>query len=201
MKKSITVSIAAIALLIGGAFSYQQLNVPQKDYRVAISQADFIQFENIEEVEKYSGYIVQAEFTGKRSLKEWNLGEGEVKTASKSEVKIQKVYKGSLEEGDKISVYEPAYFDGDVFDTIEGYNLMNEEGTYVLFLRDTGDKEGYAIIGMYQGKYDISAGMQNTKAKQAQPDDTYRSLEEREYFGENVEQFKKLKKEVLEKYN
>ncbi|OUQ85139.1 hypothetical protein B5G50_28385 [Brevibacillus brevis] len=201
MKKLIAVSVATIALLVGGAFSYKELSTTEKDYRVAMNQADFILFENIEEVEKYSGYIVQAEFTGKRSLKEWNLGEGDVKTASESEVKIQKVHKGSLKEGDTISVYEPAYFEGDVFDTVEGYNLMNEEGTYVLFLRDTGDKEGYAIIGMYQGKYDISAGMQNTKAKKAQPTDTYRSLEESEYFGENVEQFNKLKKEVLEKYN
>ncbi|EJL25686.1 hypothetical protein [Brevibacillus sp. BC25] len=202
MKKMIISSVAIMALLIGGVISYSESNTTQnqKDYRVAMSQANFKVFKDLNELEEFSGYIVQANFTGDRSLKEWNLGEGEIKTASKSKVTIQKVYKGSLEEGNEISVYEPAYFENDVFDTIEGYNLMSEDGTYMLFLRDTDDKEGYAIIGMYQGKYDIGADKQKIKAKQAMPDDTYRTLEDREYFGDNIDQFNNLKEEVLRKY-
>lgn len=123
--------------------------------------------------------------------------EDDVKMASKSEVQIKRVYGGDLAEGQMIDIYEPAFFQDDVFDTMEGYNLMNEEGEYVLFLRGTSDGDAFAIIGMYQGKYDIST---SKLARQAQNGEKYQDVADLEYFGDNVKHFNERKQEVLKKY-
>jgi len=196
MKKIIIASVFVFSFIVGSAYAYQEQQTGGKDYQLAISEADYMIFDDLTEIEKYSQYIILGKFTGNRSLKKWKT-EDDVKIASKSEVQIKKVYGGDLAEGQMIDIYEPAFFQDDIFDSMEGYNLMNEEGEYVLFLRGTSDGDAFAIIGMYQGKYDIST---SKLARKAQNGEKYQDVADLEYFGDNAKQFNERKQEVLKKY-
>ncbi|ARU62157.1 hypothetical protein CBW65_14965 [Tumebacillus avium] len=190
MKKAAIATVTALVMALGG---YTTVSGFDKDVQLAIHEADYVAFDTVADIEQHSDLIVQVEFTGDRTLKQWD-----VEKASESKVQINKVYKGSLNKGDVISVYEAGYqADDNTVVSVEGYNLMSEKGKYVLFLRPFTDGN-YIIVGMYQGKYDL-----NTKAlaKEAEQNATYTDLKHQEYFGDRTAAFNKLKKEVLAKYN
>ncbi len=110
------------------------------------------------------------------------------------------VLKGTLpkSQSKKITVYEPAYFEEGNYISVEGYNLMNDGNKYLLYLKPMIDDDSYVIVGMYQGKYaldspDLVKNTPNIKS--------YHDIKNVEYFGDNVEGFNKLKKQVKEKYH
>ncbi|CAM3333088.1 hypothetical protein EDM52_08775 [Brevibacillus invocatus] len=156
-----------------------------------------IPYDDLRELEKDSPIIVQASFTGERETVYPNITEGKL-FRSDSLVEIHNVFKGDLENQDKIIVYEPAIIDEDNnYVTIDGYKLMDENGTYTLLLKPVKNKEGYAISGMYQGKYNNNI-QKNGKNVTRSLD--YEALSEVDYFGENIDHFKRLKEKVVEKY-
>lgn len=154
------------------------------EQKVVTRHAKHKQYKDLDELEKKSDYVVKAKFTGERTIHNWTDSDsGEVvETASKTEVEIKKDFKGDLEKGEKVFVYEPGYFDDDIYVNVEGYELMEENEEYTLFLRKIDNDDTLMLVGMYQGKYKL---------------DKDKNID---YKGENRENFEKLKKEVKEKY-
>lgn len=156
-----------------------------------------IPYDNLEELEKASPVIVQASFTGEREPVFPNITEGKL-FRSNSQVEILKVFKGDLQEQEIITVFEPAYIDEDKnYVTIDGYKLMDEDGSYTLFLKPVKNMDGYAITGLYQGKYNNKI---SNNGKVVMRSFDYDDLKEVDYFGENLEHFRKLKEKVMDKY-
>lgn len=198
MKKAIT-SLAVFTLIAtGGYFTFEHLNTTKANNatRVISLSATHPIFNDLESIEDIADSIIEVEFTGERDTISW--GEGEYQN-SLSEVKINKVYRGELKEGDLIGVYEPAYFEDDTLHTVEGYNLMSENIRYIIFAKEFKDSN-YSIIGMYQGKYDLDNREKVTTQK---TNSNYLLELESEYLGdeENIKRFNKLKEQVVEKYN
>ncbi|GED34978.1 hypothetical protein [Brevibacillus centrosporus] len=168
-----------------------------KEEKIISYPGEIIKYDDLNDLEKDAPIIVQATFTGDRETVYPNITEGRL-FRSDSLVEIKKVFKGDLNKKDQIVVYEPAYLDeNDVFVTIDGYNLMDEKETYTLFLKPVKNKKGYAIAGMYQGKY-YNKVQGNGKSVKRSFD--YKDLNEVDYFGGNVEHFKRLKEQVVKKY-
>lgn len=109
---------------------------------------------------------------------------------------MKKVHKGEVSKGEEIGVYEPAYISENGFHSIEGYNLMNKKGKYLLYLRTKKDGN-YSVLGLYQGKYDLNETSTLNELKKFR---SYEDVQDREYLGDEVEHFNKLKKENLKKY-
>lgn len=164
--------------------------------KIMSTDADFIIYEELAEVEKSADLIVLAKFTGQRKLNEYKTEEGHTFLKNSiSTVKILKSFKGDIDVDSTIQTFEPGFFQKkDEYVTIEGYNLMNEDGEYILFLSKNIEGPVHTIVGMYQGKYDVSKTNQ-VKAKVNQTDIGS------EYLGRDVEQFNKLKQEVMTKYH
>ncbi|QPR69258.1 hypothetical protein I6G82_06495 [Lysinibacillus macroides] len=163
--------------------------------KIASMHADFIIYDSLSEIEKNADSIVLAEFTGQRQLNEYKTAEGYTfHQNSISTVNILKAFKGEIDVGSTIQTFEPGFFQKeDEYVNLEGYNLMNEAGKYILFLKKNEAGPVFTIVGMYQGKYDVTAP--NQVDAQVNKTDI-----ESEYLGENVDQFNKLKQEVLAKY-
>ncbi|MDX8363425.1 hypothetical protein [Cytobacillus sp. IB215316] len=164
---------------------------------VVKSMADFDLYDDITEVEEYADLIIKGKYTGERDQKDFFKGGHLVQTTIESEIEIKKVYKGDKNKKDIITVFEPAYFKNDQFVSIEGYNLVNEKGNYVLLLRESSTSHGYVIVGMFQGKYDLS---KQEEAKKQNKVEKYEDIKDLEYFGDEYGRFNKLKKDVKEKY-
>jgi len=169
--------------------------VVARDIKIASTHADFIIYDSLSEVEKHADLIILAKFIGERELNEYKTEEGHTFLRNSiSTIKILKSFKGEVDVDSTIQTFEPGYYqEKDSYVTIEGYNLMNEEGEYILFLKKNEAGPVHTIVGMYQGKYDLNMPDQVT-AKVNETDI------KSEYLGENVEQFNKLKQEVIEKY-
>lgn len=164
--------------------------------KIISNHADFIIYEELAEVEKSADLIVLAKFTGQRELNEYKTVEGHTFLKNSiSTVKILKSFKGNIDVDSTIQTFEPGYFQKeDEYVTVEGYNLMNEDGEYILFLKKNIEGPVHTIVGLYQGKYDVSKSNQvNARVNQTDIGS--------EYLGENVEQFNKLKQEVMTKYH
>lgn len=203
MLSSIVVSVSAVFIV--GCQEKQNTNVQAKkdisEYKVLSNNwADYRVYADTNELEHSSPIIVRGEFTGKRSIKEWKDSETNevVQKASESEMKINKIYKGNITSGATIKIYEPARFENSQFYSIEGYNVVQKNKEYVLFLRPSTEKDTYIIVGMYQGKYDMS---NQKEAKEKRTIQKYKEIEQDEYFGDETERFNKLKNEVIQKYN
>lgn len=199
LNKSLIVS-GTFALALGALlWTNSELAVDaKKDEKVISYHGEVKLYDDLRELEKNAPIIVQATFTGKRETIPSNLTEGIV-FRSDSTLKISKVFEGNLEENDRIIVYEPAIIDdeGNYF-SINGYNLMNENDVYTLFLTPVDDFEGYAIAGLYQGKFNNSI---DRNVKSLKRSITANDLNEVDYFGEDVDHYNRLKEQVLDKYN
>ncbi|WP_139490375.1 hypothetical protein [Brevibacillus dissolubilis] len=194
MKKYLAVAFAATVLSFAGVSAVQTYTA-SADLTVSSVEADYVVFNSLEEMEKYAPIVVEAKFNGKRGLKEWKVGES-VQKASETFVEIKKVHKGDVKKGQTLNVYEPAFTGDGLYQAIEGYNLMDEKGKYVLFLRPDMNGEGYVLVGMYQGKHDLNI----TEAATQVNAHSFSELEGKEYFGDMAGQFNKLKGEVVAKY-
>ena len=75
-----------------------------------------------------------------------------------SNFKIEKVFKGNFKPGDVVDVFESAGIDeetGKIYH-IEGYELMEKDEKYLLFLRHSETDPWYMISGLKFGKISLS---------------------------------------------
>lgn len=156
-------------------------------------------YEKLAELEKEATIIVQGVFTGERKSNPLDLSKGKL-FSSDSMVEVKRVIKGDLEGKENIIVYEPGYIrdEDSTFVTIDGYTLLNERGKYTLFLKPVDGLDGYAIVGLFQGKYNHDIQKSGNKVM---PSFDLDQLAKVDYFGEHVQQFNQLKEEVLNKYS
>lgn len=200
MLSSIVAPVLTI-FIVGCEEKNIQVTKDMSEYKVQSNDwADYRVYADTNELERSSPIIVRGEFTGKRSIKEWKDSETNevVQKASESEMKINKIYKGNIIGGATIKIYEPGRFENSQFYSMEGYNLVQKNKEYVLFLRPSMEEGTYIIVGMYQGKYDMS---NKKEAKEKRTIQKYKEIEQDEYFGGETKRFNKLKNEVIQKYN
>ena len=152
MKKSIII----IFLFILGT---SNILIKSKNTKVTynkneIISASYVIPEDLEELDENAPIILKGSFTGNRKIDEdTNI----VGPSTISEFKVDKVYKGSI-ENDIISVLEPFEIKDNNFTNIEGYIPMEENKEYILFLRENDISEGkqYTIKFISFGKYNTS---------------------------------------------
>lgn len=112
-------------------------------YQLQIMEANdesvFLKVKNLKQIKKQSG-----EFLRVKVLKERKL----YRDVTETKVKIEKVYKSSdhRKENETIWIDEPAAFMksyGEVYDSVEGYQLMNNGEEYDVFLNSEKTVRGY----------------------------------------------------------
>ncbi|GEB35931.1 hypothetical protein [Brevibacillus parabrevis] len=197
MKKWImTGSVALAAGLVLWTSNYLTVDA-RKSEKIISYHGQVMPFSNLSELEEDAPIIVHATFTGERETIPSNLVEGKV-FRSDSVVEIKKVFEGDLQKNDNIIVYEPAIVDENgAYFTINGYSLMVENETYTLFLKPVKNKKGYAIAGLYQGKYNNRI---HENGKNIRKNFEYNDLSEVDYFGDQIEHYNQLKEQVVKKY-
>jgi len=164
-----------------------------------IISASYVIPENLKELDENSPIILKGSFTGNRKIdKDTNI----VGPSTISEFKVDKVYKGSI-ENNIISVLEPFEIIDNNFTNIEGYIPMKENNEYILFLRENDTSEGkqYTIKSISFGKYNASKedNIVNQKTKIKYLDE----VKDSEFISESQEicdKYINIKDEVLEKY-
>ncbi|PWK16508.1 hypothetical protein [Tumebacillus permanentifrigoris] len=170
--------------------------------KVASSEANYPLYKDLEEVEKASSVVVVARYQGERENYEVKPAGLPGVTLSKTQVHVERVIKGDLEKGKKLTVYEEGAIVKGTYVNTEGYKWMDKKGEYLLFLRKISDEQAFAIVGIYQGKFDLS----NHSKKQAGETITQLTAalsdQEVEFLGDaqDFERFTKLKDQAVKKY-
>ncbi|TCP59377.1 hypothetical protein EV586_101593 [Tumebacillus sp. BK434] len=77
---------------------------------------------------------------------------------------------------------------------------MDENGVYCLFLRKVVKSDFYAIVGIYQGKFDLNLKEFKKHPKTNQGMKAALLDPRVEFMGSDLEHFQKLKDEVVAKY-
>ncbi len=156
MLKKIIISLSTALLLIIGFFAYKHIH-PQ----IIRPEADFYEYP-LDEIEKLSTLIIEVEYNKHESsvVKLDKKDKFPLETKTFSEVKVKKVYKGDVNEGDLVSIIEYYAKWNDLFGSYENrpnefYEPLSKGKTYVLFLYHgpTQPDNVYEIIGNFQGKY------------------------------------------------
>ena len=197
MKKSIII----IFLFILGT---SNILIKSKNTKVTynkneIISASYVIPENLEELDENAPIILKGSFTGNRKIDEdTNI----VGPSTISEFKVDKVYKGSI-ENDIISVLEPFEIKDNNFTNIEGYIPMEENKEYILFLRENDISEGkqYTIKFISFGKYNTSK--EDNIVNQKSNIKNLEEVKDSEFISESQEicdTYINIKGEVLDKY-
>jgi len=124
-----------------------------QEYSVQLSDAKEYDYfaasvENYEDLEKISDVIVKISVTNERKLFPH--------TTTKTKVIVEEVWKGEVQTGQPIFIYEPAHFSYIVsksFESIGGYQLMEEGKEYYLFLQNLNAPEGYSLSKKEKNSY------------------------------------------------
>ena len=109
-----------------------------------------------------------------------------------SNFKIEKVFKGNFKAGDIIVVFESAGIDektGKIYH-IEGYELMEKDEEYLLFLRCSETDSWYMISGLKFGKISLSGKKSEFRIE----------LEKADHYPEEFELEGKIREEAIKKY-
>ena len=109
-----------------------------------------------------------------------------------SNFKIEKVFKGNFKAGDIIVVFESAGIDektGKIYH-IEGYELMEKDEKYLLFLRHSETDPWYMISGLKFGKISLSGKKSEFRIE----------LEKADHYPEEFEIEGKIREEAIKKY-
>ncbi len=155
--------------------------------------------EDYKELEKMSDLIVKVSATNERKLFPH--------TVTKTKVIIEEVYKGEAKKGQSVFIYEPAFFSyymSKSFESIGGYQLMENGKEYFLFLRKLDVSEGYKMSdkekntylpsAVSYSKFPVQEGEVKTVNKQRLDNGGYR-------YGEILDlEIITSKKEILSKY-
>ncbi|WP_052675743.1 hypothetical protein [Paenibacillus sp. IHBB 10380] len=127
--------------------------------------------------------------------------EGEVLNyGTQSAIKLNKVFKSdnqNIEDGSEITVQENGAIDkteeGTIIYGLEGYQLMNENEEYLLFLdKSLTDPNIYFVKGVYYGKVPL----EDTNKQQI----LYPNNTTSQYQGESTEKLEKIFTDALNKY-
>lgn len=145
--------IVSIAILICGITYLSSEGKDKITYQSM--DATYKQPNNIKELEESSEYIIKAVYTGESEI---DTDETVIAPSTISKVKVDKVYKGNLDESE-ISVLEPYTLEDNEFNNLSGYMPMTKDCEYVLFLRKNELPQGdqYTIISINYGKYNLSS--------------------------------------------
>ncbi|MFC3769463.1 hypothetical protein [Paenibacillus sp. GCM10012303] len=189
MKKAILFFTAITSVLGAGWAGYSNGSIPQTN--VIESHADYYIYKDAAELAKDSELIVEAKFNGTRKTINFKHNNTIIDSATKSSIEVVRLFKGDVGPGSVINVYEPGYYhDQKTYVPKEGYNLMNKEGRYILFLKKNNVDGTYVVVGGFQGKYDKNiAGAGDI-----------RSVQRADYLGEDTH-FLKLKEQVSQQFN
>ena len=109
-----------------------------------------------------------------------------------SNFKIEKVFKGNFKAGDIIVVFESAGIDkktGKIYH-IAGYELMEKDEEYLLFLRHSETDPWYMISGLKFGKISLSGKKSEFRIE----------LEKADHYPEAFELEGKIREEAIKKY-
>lgn len=123
---------------------------------------------------------------------------------TQSAIKINQIFKSDnpdIVEGSEVTVQENGAFetteDGTLIYGIEGYQLMNEDEEYLLFLdKSLTDPNVYFIKGVYYGKIPLSESKVNKILELSEGEFS----QDLEIFAEYPESLNGIFKEALEKY-
>ena len=109
-----------------------------------------------------------------------------------SNFKIEKVFKGNFKPGDVVDVFESAGIDeetGKIYH-IEGYELMEKDEKYLLFLRHSETDPWYMISGLKFGKISLSGKKGDLRLE----------MEKANEYLEEFENEDRIREEAIKKY-
>ena len=150
--------------------AYRNLNDVEKETEVIVLGKKIKQ--NPSTIQKNNGYV------------------NEVYTISN--FKIEKVFKGNFKAGDIIVVFESAGIDektGKIYH-IEGYELMEKDEKYLLFLRHSETDPWYMISGLKFGKISLSGKKGDLRLE----------MEKANEYLEEFENEDRIREEAIKKY-
>ncbi|MHA6529409.1 hypothetical protein [Paenibacillus sp. BAC0078] len=199
-------SISAVALLVVSfmALSNDKTKKVEDSVQYINSSAKVISYVDFNELDTSAELIIKGT---KDHVVETILNknpEGEVLSyGTQSAIKVNKVFKSdnkNIEDGSEIIVQENGAMnktqDGTIVYGIEGYQLMNENEEYLLFLgKSLTDSNIYFVKGVYYGKVPLK----DTNKQQIINADNINS-QELQYQGETTEKLEQIFKEALNKY-
>ena len=157
-----------------------------------IAEAKLDYYGNLNDVEKETEVIVLGKKI-KQNLSTIQKNNGYVNGVyTISNFKIEKVFKGNFKSGDVIDVYESAGIDeetGKIYH-IAGYELMEKDEEYLLFLRHSETDPWYMISGLKFGKISLSGKKSEFRIE----------LEKADHYPESFELECKIREEAIKKY-
>lgn len=131
-----------------------QVYVPQKNTQQGMSASLSKVYENVQDLQNDAYAVV----LGDVIKSDEDIFYNDLVHISVSDVKVLECYTGNINEGEIISIEETGCRDeaGDI--SIDGVPLLKENVKVLLFLTEPDntiqkDKDGYGIIGVYQGKF------------------------------------------------
>ena len=165
MKKKILVLLAVVTLLFGcknvkgeSKYSKQALTNNKKGYTQEVISGKLIEFKDLEDLEGQTENIIRVRKIKELESVPWDgpdaadVEPGFESGTTMSEAEVLEVFKGSLQEGEKIRVEED-FFRNDVSKkifSVEGYTAMNDGEEYLLLLNKNEDY--YYIVGVLPGQ-------------------------------------------------
>ncbi|WP_339228941.1 hypothetical protein [Aeribacillus sp. FSL K6-2833] len=192
-------------------FNDKELNYTISKYEEDITKV-FTKFEslkNLDELEKESPIIVKAKVDSKSPRIRYYL-------TTLTTVKVLNVYKGKI-SNDFISVFEPidiidAVDSAGTVNSVDGYNWMDKEKEYILFLRPLKDSHYSDDSVVYLPTTTVLSKYQIDESKVSLLDEDkmlngslkYADIKNQEvvlYEDQYVDKFNNFKRDVLNKYN
>ena len=157
-----------------------------------IAEAKMDSYRNLNDVEKETEVIVLGKKI-KQNPSTIQKNNGYVNGVyTISNFKIEKVMKGNFKVGDVIDVFESAGIDeetGKIYH-IAGYELMEKDEEYLLFLRHSETDPWYMISGLKFGKISLSGKKSEFRIE----------LEKADHYPEEFELEGKIREEAIKKY-
>jgi hypothetical protein len=171
--------ILAVALVLLSVHSLQKtdsINTAQKNVSVitakqeltneptlnyVISQAKSIGYQSFDEMNADSDIVIQGIKTGVvKNILQKNEDGQVTDQRTLSSLSVDKLFRdgsGKIKKGSNIIVQENAAVEGNTIYSIEGYQLMNTNEEYLLFLRASlTEPDVYIIKGVYYGKVPLN---------------------------------------------
>ena len=138
-----------------GYNSFEQMEDSEnlEDYRVFVENVEkdddfFMQIKSYNDLENTADVIAKVSATNERELS--------LHKVTKTEVIVEEVYKGNVEKGQTIFIYEPAIFSYSVsksYQSLDGYQLMKEGEEYYVFLQNLKTAKGYKMSEKEKNTY------------------------------------------------
>ena len=128
--------------------------IPEKNHLLGMEASSMKEYDTLEELKEDAHAIVLADVIQSKEIISYH----DLVDIAISNVEIVESYKGEYNPGDVLSIEETGTWGDDGDFSIDGVPLLREHMRALLFLTEPdntiqGDKEGYGIIGVYQGKF------------------------------------------------